>query len=775
MKKLLQVTLFCCSLLACNISVASTSVWEPIQKSDAPSVQLMPFQPSDYRVLKLQSAALRLRLFSLGNTRETAAVMSLPMPDGTYMDFFVWEESMMEAPLAARYPEIKTFSAVAVSDSRVTAKLDYTLYGFHAVIFNGEKTSFIDPYDNNNDGYYFVHYKNAEIRSIEQRMKCEVRGRNDESPAGESMEWTGSGLPKLAKRTANGWHLRTYRLALSANNFYCRAATGLSAPTIAQSLSKMTTTMNRVNGLYERELSVHMNFVANEDTLIWNAATGGPNGTDPFNSINTNGAACMGVNQTQCDARIGRANYDVGHVFTTGAGGISNLGNVCVHVNKARSCTGSPSPIGDGFDVDYVAHEIGHEFGSEHTFNNDLDGSCGGNAVSNYAFEPGSGASIMDYAGICSPDNLQNNSDAYFSISSLQQINGFLNSTAGDCPVSTLTGNKLVTLTPFTASYSIPYKTPFELTGPTAVDSVADTATTYCWAQYNLGDFGKRVVSTFRRGPIFRSYYPVYKPTRIFPKASMVLAGNLSNAGTDGNQGEKAPDTARFLTFKMTVRNILAGKGCFLIPDDTIHIDAIATTTKRGFKVTSQGTTGVTYAGGSSQNVTWDVVGSNAAPVSCATIDVYMSLNSGLDWPYFVGNFPNTGSAMVTVPNPATSTGLCRFKVKGSGNIFFNVNARNFTVTNNAALPVTPVGTPLHTYSASSIRIYPVPATTSLHIEAPNTQHLTATISNTLGQKVWGATFDNTTEIPVSDWAKGIYFIRLQGAGIFETRSVVVE
>ena len=387
--------------------------------------------------------------------------------------------------------------------------------------------------------------------------------------------------------------------------------------------------------------------------------TGGPNGNDPFNTINSNGTACLGANQTQCTNRIGTANFDLGHVFTTGGGGISGLGIVCNSTQKGRSVTGSPTPVGDGYDIDYVAHEMGHEFGSQHTFNNNLDGSCKTNAVSNYAYEPGSGTSIMAYAGICSPDDPAMHSEAYFHASSLKQIYTSLSTSEDVCATKTSTGNKLPYIAPFSANYIIPYKTPFELIAPTAVDSVADTANLYCWEQWNLGDFGSRITTVRLKGPLFRTYYPVYTTIRTFPKLSMLQTNSLSNAGIEGGQGEKVPDTARFLTFKLTARAIMNGKGTFNFPDDTIHIDTKSTGAAfgyAGFAVTSQGTTGITYSGGTPQTVTWNTVGTEAAPVSCANVNIYMSTDAGATWAYNLGRFPNNGTASVTIANPATTS-----------------------------------------------------------------------------------------------------------------------
>lgn len=691
-------------------------VWTSVPVSQAPNVP-MRARLKRYSLYQLNVGALRTQFWALSRNYENASVIDIPMPDGSMRAFRVWETPMMEESMAALYPDIKTFTGEAVDDKRVTAKFDFTLFGFSAVVFDGKKTAFIDPYDQYNDGYYILHYKSDEDRPYSQRMICGVHSDNDlhsdqmqlmptaplpatnlsdlkipaphSNPSATGMaQLPGSSPTMEATPTTNGTQIRIYRIAVAANNQYCIASTGLPSPTIAQCLSRITTTMNRVNGVYNKELSVQMNFVSNESDIIWPSATGSVNGADPFNAINSNPSSCIAQNQTTCDTRIGTGNYDIGHVFTTGAGGLAMLGVICNSSLKAQGVTGSSFPVGDAYDIDYVCHELGHQFGSSHTFNNNTDGSCGGNAEPTQAYEPKSGATIMDYAGICAPENIQNNSDAYFSVSALEHIEDEMTIGGGGvCAVTTSSAHSPLTLPAFSAIYNIPYKTPFELTSPTATAGSGDTSITYGWHQSNLGDLGRAWSQSYRFGPIFRSYWPENDPTRVFPFVDSVLK-NVSFSS-----GEKLPDTARFLTFKTVIRNIRAGMGCFNVPDDTIHLNVSSTGAAggfAGFRVTSQGTTGLVYTGGSTQTVTWNVVGTNAAPVNAANVDIYMSTDGGYTWPYLVGTFPNSGTASISVPNPPVATTTARFKVKGSGNVFFNVNRYNFTVNPGATTaPIT--------------------------------------------------------------------------------------
>ena len=747
-------------LLLCPAMANAANLWQMVSNDKAPQkLQLM--HPVNYQVYTVDETTLKFQLFALSNNPDEGIVVTLPMPDGSSRDFKVWQTPMMPDQLANQFPDIKTFTAEAIDNRTVTAKLDFTVYGFHAMVFDGNNTSFIDPYDNYHDGFYMVHYKRDETRAFADRMKCQVKRNtptvtDEQGPAGESMDIEQKGLPKLVYKTINGYQLRTYRLALACDHQYAQAATGLASPSVAQTFSKMTTSMNRINGVYEREFSINMVFVTNETSLIFNvAATDLVYGPDDANAANL-----LYDNQSQCDAIIGDANYDIGHVFTTGSGGLSLLGCVCQSGQKAGSTTGGATPVGDGFDIDFVAHEMGHEFGADHPFTNGADGSCFQNNVPEISYEPGSGSTIMAYAGICAPDDLQFHSDPYFHAISLEEIQQFI-STGGDvCAVKTPTSNKLVNYSGFTASYSIPYLTPFELYAPKLTDSVADSTVLYCWEEWDnalaLGMAGEQFASTHATGPLFRSYNPVTSKIRVFPKMSMVLAGTLSNAGTEGAEGEKVPDVARSMNFICTFRDIIHNLGCITIPDDMITLNAI--NTGAGFVVTSQNTTGISYTGHSSQTVTWNVVGTTAAPINASRVDIYMSVDGGNTWPYLVGDFPNTGTASVTVPNPPATATNCRFKVKGNGNVFFNVNGSNFSVSHNSSFPVSS-GVKQVAGIGGDVKIFPVPATNLLHVTS--TAALQARVFNTLGQMVWQGSISGQTDIAVATWARGIYYMQL--------------
>lgn len=286
------------------------------------------------------------------------------------------------------------------------------------------------------------------------------------------MKWLTKKIAKgqVASLTAAaclGTNLRTYRLALACTGEYAVAVAG-AGPTVPAVAAAMLTSINRVTGVYEREVSLRMTLIANNNNLIYlNGAT------DPY--TNNNGGTMLGENQANIDAVIGNANYDIGHVFSTGGGGIASLNSPCITGNKARGVTGLPNPVGDAFDIDYVAHEMGHQWGGNHSM-----AGCGASPAST-KYEVGSGTTIQGYAGICAAENIQPNSDPVFHAISFDEISNFITTGGGNtCGVSTATGNTLpIIATLANNNLSIPVSTPFTLSG-TATDQNNDPLS-YCW------------------------------------------------------------------------------------------------------------------------------------------------------------------------------------------------------------------------------------------------------------------------------------------------------
>jgi hypothetical protein len=497
-----------------------------------------------------------------------------------------------EKELAAKYPEIKTYTAIGMENPSHVAKLDVGPMGFNAMVLSNDGRYFIDPVFVNNKSAYISYFR-KDLPTWANTFNCNVI-------ADEQFELENKNRLEayLARNNSAVVTYRVYRLALACTFEYAKASTSLAAPTKAQVLAKMVTSMNRVNGVYETDVAVHMNLVAKNDTLVFIS------GTDPY--TNSNGSTMLSENQSTVNSRIGSANYDIGHVFSTGGGGIASLGSVCVANRKAQGVTGSPSPVGDAFDIDYVAHEMGHQFAGNHTFNS-VASSCNGNRSSSTSFEPGSGTTVMAYAGICGNDDIASNSDPYFHAGSLDEINAFIATTANACAAKTVTTNNqpIVNAGP---DYVIPISTPFQLSG-TASDPDSGDVLSYSWEQMDLGPQGSPNSAT-GNAPLFRFFPPKNTGKRMFPQLSNVLANSTT-------LGERLPSYARNMKFRLTARDNKPNAGATGKDEMNITVSASA----GPFALTSSNTID-TFLVGSSETITWNVNNTNAAPVNCALVRI---------------------------------------------------------------------------------------------------------------------------------------------------------
>lgn len=625
-----------------------------------------------YRVLNVDQLALKEILKNAPpqeamQASQSAVIVSFPMPNGDNFDFKVVEAPVMSAALQNRFPNIRSYRGAGVDNPLLQAHFDLSPNGLHAMIFREGSTVFIDPVQDAAAPEKHISYsRKAFFKGTSKTWDgCMALHAGEKAPStissGQNSNLTPIQMgsqqfpsPVLPLVTDNGDQLRTYRLALACTGEYAQFHGG----TVSGALAAMNTSMVRVNGVFERDIAVRMIIVDNNDQLVFLNAS-----TDPY--TNNDGGSMLGQNINTCNSVIGSANYDIGHVFSTGGGGVAYLQSPCGG-NKAGGVTGQGSPIGDPFDIDYVCHEMGHQFGGNHTQNN----SC--NRSSGAAYEPGSASTIMGYAGICSP-NLQGNSDDHFHNHSCNEMIAFtVNGNGNSCASISATSNVPPTVEAGTNGLVIPASTPFELT---ALGSDSDGGTiTYNWEEYDLGPAtasgDNNLTNPSGNQPIFRSWPSSISPTRVFPRVNDLVNGTIAI-------GEHLPTYSRQLNFKCTVRDNQLNGGGFA--DDLLSMSVDGSS---GPFIVNAPNGGESLNADASATITWDVAGTNSGAVNCPSVDVYLSVDGGFTWPYELAtNIINNGSATVTLPNVLSSS--ARVKIKGANHVFFDISNGNFTIEEN--------------------------------------------------------------------------------------------
>ncbi len=712
--------------------IFANSLWQLSNETSIPIGGEQLIVPDKYQLAQLAVSDFNLfQAFIPEESMGSFPQIVLPTPAGGLKAYYIYENQTLAPALKSKYPTIRTYTLISANDARITGKLDFTKWGLHAVVFDRDNTYYIDPYKHGLKDWYLVYYKKDYSRPLNKRMECLFE--EDEHIMDNAISLTDE-LPPLTNVSNKtfGTDRRTYRLALACTMEYS-AAVGGTSPTKATVLSAMATTMNRVNGVFEREFAMTAQLIGNTDDLIYL-----PGGSDPYS--NNNGGTMLGQNQTNVTNIIGATNYDFGHVFSTGGGGIASLGSVCRNNRKAQGVTGAPNPVGDAFDVDYVAHEMGHQFGGSHTFNSE-SGSCSGNRSSTNAYEPGSASTIQGYAGICGSDNIQNNSDDYYHARSIFQMYTHIEGN-GNCAAITTVNNNPPSVTDISLkSYNIPYKTSFELTA-NASDVDGDPIT-HCWEQYDRGSAGAWNVPNLEDEPLFRSFYPTADSVRTFPQWRDLMLNRIDV------KGEVLPEVAREMRFRLMVRDIRNGFGTFNRSDNTLDVNVINTGSAL-FRVTSLATANQTWTGDTKQFVTWDVAGTDGGTINTPTVDIYISVDTGKTWTYKVAsNVPNDGSEEVFAPNIATTR--ARVKVKGHNNIFFDVNDAYFEIVPQ----VYPAST--SDISHTQLEIYPNPASAQVSLKH-NLSLQSLSLLNITGQQL--VKFNPIQKnLNLSNLANGIYFL----------------
>lgn len=673
MRQLFIIALVCGLFSSLMAQTSSSGFWTPLAQDalTAPAPAGRTVQATHLSAFQLNYQAMEaaLRQAPLEFTqaaREQPLVVRVPMSDGAMRDFQVVESSVMAPGLRAKYPALRTYSGVAVDNPAVSIRMGTGPKGFHAFIFGDHRgAQSVRRYSEGNENLY-VAYRAADLPSdpvLESQLSCGTDGftkylHEHDAPV------------STAERNTQPVQLRVYRTAVAAQGEYS-LFNGGTKPLV---MAAIVEAMNYINGLLERDFTVRFELIPNNDEIIFLDPD-----TDPYMGTN-DVPAWRAQNAGAINPIIGINSYDVGHVFCrTGAGGIigqASLASVCDLLQKAGGASSWFTPNDEKFYLT-TAHEMCHQLSGTHTYSN-----CPSNNNSEEtAFEPGSGTTIMSYAGACGGNNnIQFTEEAYYHIGSIIQVQNFITQSGGSqCGMLLDTDNNTPTASseiPPIGLY-LPINTPFVLTG-TATDPEGDELT-YCWEQYDLGPIST-LGSPTGSAPSFRSYFP--KPTgeRIFPRIETIV-------GNDQSVSEVLPAYNRLLTFRMTVRDNHPDAG----GRDWLEIKMNSTNTAGPFVVTSPNDL-VTWNVGEHRIVTWEVANTDGPLVKCHLVNIHLSIDGGLTYPVqLAAGVPNSGSYCIQVPNNVSN--FARIRVQAADHIFFDISNANFKIQQPQTADFTVCGT----------------------------------------------------------------------------------
>jgi len=663
MRKLLIVI----GLLACSnvFSSPSKSFWQDVANQSIVSQLRGVNEPVlTKRLLSLDEQQLKGLLFGndsldIGARKisglEYQPELELPLPDGSFVRLRATDSPILPPQLAEQYPDIRTWRVRGIDDQSISGRLDFTSKGFHGMLTMPDgDTVFIDPEGKSTAGNLYQSLsKKDNVGHFKTDFSCKVHGDHSFFEHNSSRVERGESRVELAQIAA--LDLITYRLALAGTGEYTASQGGSAASAYAS----MVTTINRVNEIFQRDLGVALNLVSSDSLAYLDAST------DPY--TNNNALSLIEENGVNLDSVFGAVNFDIGHVFAQGnLGGLAYIESVCVDQAvdrdgnqvvsvKSGGATGISSPQGEIFSIGYVAHEMGHQLGANHTFNSQISYCGGDNRNAATAVEPGSGSTIMSYSGICASDNLQSHSDAQFHSVSINEINSHTRS-LNNCGVLSSTGNQKPTANAGNDGI-IPINTPFLL------DGEATGGESYTWDQMDAGTASIKNVDTGDNA-IIRTLLPASTADRFIPRLSDLFNGTTTD-------GESLPQKVRTINFNFVVRDGNGG----VETDDKI---LFAKDTGATFSVLSHNSS-QTILNNSTTTVSWNVAGTDLSPINCSHVDIKLLRVDGT-MNDLILNTLNDGNEQFVVPGTTPVMSNARIMVACSNQPFFQISSGNITV-----------------------------------------------------------------------------------------------
>lgn len=739
---------------------AQNSYWVKIKNSDVSQKEILKRNtiPEHYDLYELDMDALKSILESApvrGNIQgKSEVIVDFPTPEGKMEQFRITESPIMPEGLSHRYDEITTYNAVGIDDPTATMRFSVTQFGVHSMSLSGRNgQNLIDPYTTDLSTY--IVYAKSELPADKRNFEC----------------LTEDGDPEEIRRESNNQEnayngddstLRKYRLALSAHPDYgdVFVANSEEGEEKADIMAQMVIAINRVNGIYERELGITLEFVEDNDDLIFYTGIG----ENPWAGADGEWDYIMGTyndrSQEVIDNVIDDENYDIGHNFNTSGGGNAGcLSCVCISGQKGSGYTGLPNPIGDAFYIDFVAHEIGHQFGGYHVMN-----TCSRSGNGTTEVEPASGSTIMGYAGVCSY-NVEYNSDAHFNyvnIRDIQQNVQVGNSTCGELieienqPPQANAG----------ADYVIPKSTAFVLKGE-GEDPDGSESLTYEWAQNDPEEAATvgPLNPNLSGGAIYRSYPPKESPQRYLPPLEDVVAGDLSTTW------EVTPAVGRELNFSFIVRDNGSNFADAVGQTDSDLMKVTVDGDAGPFEVISQNEEEIEWVFDTTEEVAWEVADTDNEEINAQEVDILLSVDGGENFGIILAEgVPNNGLAEITVPEIETAE--ARIMIRASENIFYAVNEMNFTITEEMGIDENEL---------NKLAVYPNPNDGDFNIsfDAIGGETVSVQVFDLQGRLVYDKEFEGVAnfekQINLKDASSGLYILRVENAAKTINKKLIVR
>ncbi|WP_173015004.1 reprolysin-like metallopeptidase [Capnocytophaga felis] len=585
---------------------------------------------------------------SLADKKEV--LIQIPDCNGNMENYRIERTQVLSESLSKKYTDIKTYVGFSTKNPSKTIRFTWSSFGLNAIMGENFELSFIESIDDEGTKYKVYRRKSSESQYFDCKTMEEVEARK------------GNKTRKATYQTDN--RVRTFRIAIATTHQYTQYFRGKD-----RAFAQVVSTINRVNQVYGAQLSIQFQIVSDKSILFDSEAD------DPFKNINYDNwySSESGVLQRTLDAKVGSANYDLGHLFHNKnlGGNAGCIGCVCETGRKGTAFSSIRFRSGmdmDFFDVDILSHEIGHQMGAYHTFSYEYENTSS-------QVEPGSGSTIMGYAGVIENHNVQKKTDAYFHHRSVYDIMQVAKNRT--CATEASSSNKLPEIDNL-RSYTIPQGTAYLLEG-SATDPDGDKLL-YTWEQSDSrGSADYSFSPTSKNGAIARSLPPSTSSKRYIPRLSRIVAGKLTQTNPPiGSEWETVLTVGRTLNWSFMV---LDRKPATNTMGGTVYktIQVVVDGSAGPFEVTSHRENSNWFAG-QNQTITWNVAKTNTGNINAKKVSVLFSTDGGITFPHTLAKgLENSGKARVSIPESLRTT-KGKYMIKADDNIFLAVNSGVITI-----------------------------------------------------------------------------------------------